>query len=78
MTVTAAPIVKPLTIAACSAPVVTVTVWEPVAAAGSMTMEAVALVELLTVTGPGCPSAAPPTAMPAPKLATVVPCTKCV
>ena len=34
---------------------------------------AVKLVALLTVTGPNAPAAAPPTAMPGPKLAFVVP-----
>ena len=33
---------------------------------------AVKLPELLTVTGPGCPTAAPPTLIPGPKLASVV------
>src|ERR1035438_2799610 len=69
---------KPLASVACSAPVVTATVWVPVAAEAPMAISAVALVGLATVTGPGCPAAAPPTAMPGPKLATVVPCTKCV
>ncbi len=74
----AAWIVKPLASVACSAPVVTVTVCEAVAAAGPIAIKAVAVVELFTVTGPRCPSAAPPTTYAWPKLATVVPCTKCV
>jgi hypothetical protein len=48
----AAWMVKPFASEACSAPVVTVTVWEPVAAEALMAISAVALVALMTVTGP--------------------------
>ena len=74
----AAWMVKPLTSEACSAPVVTVTVWAPVAAEAPMAISAVASVASVTVIGPGCPAVPPPTAMPGPKLATLVPWTKCV
>src|SRR5437868_7222171 len=43
-----------------------------------MATTAVAVVALATVTGPNPPDGPPPTATPAPKLATVVPCIKCV
>ena len=61
-----------------SVPVVTVTVRAPMAAAVSMVSEAVADVREFTVTGPAAPRAPPPTEMPAPKLATVVPLAKLV
>src|SRR5579864_4618413 len=43
-----------------------------------MVICAVALVGLVTVTGPGWPSVPPPTDVPGPNVAIVVPCTKCV
>ena len=55
---------------ATSAPVVNVTLRAPVAADASMFSTALALVGELTVNDA--------TVMPAPKLAVVVPCTKCV
>jgi hypothetical protein len=59
-------------------PVLTVTARGPGDAAASITNCATALVALDTVTAPAEPSAAPPTEIPAPKLATVEPCTKLV
>ena len=60
------------------APVLTVTARGPGGAAASIPSCATAVVALDTVTGPAAPSAAPPTEIPAPKLATVEPCTKLV
>ena len=62
--------VKPLFRVTTSAPVVTVTLRAPAAAAGSMFSAAVAVVAELTV------SVA--TVIPAPKLAVLLPCTQCV
>ena len=59
----------------CSEPVATSVVRTPPAALPLIVTWAVALVGLTTVTGPRAPSAAPPTEVPAPKLATVDPCT---
>lgn len=61
-----------------SAPVSTVTVRAPTVAAGLMTNCAIALVGLFTVTGPDPPDGPPPTEIPSPKLASVVPWTKLV
>jgi hypothetical protein len=60
------------------APVVSLTVRVPRAAAGSMVNTTVALVALPTVGGPGRPSGAPPTLMPSPRLIVVCPCRKVV
>src|SRR5215469_13458282 len=61
---------KPLIRVATSLPVVTVTLRAPRAASGSTVMVAVAAVGEETVNGT--------TLTPGPKLATLVPCTKCV
>ena len=50
-----------------SVPVWIVTVRGPVAARGSMLIVAVKLPALETVTGPDCPTGAPPTLIPGPK-----------
>jgi hypothetical protein len=48
----------------------------PVEADRSMTTLAVALVGLVTLIGPAAPAAAPPTAIPAPNIACVLPLAK--
>ncbi|MDX2149374.1 MAG: hypothetical protein SFV54_01470 [Bryobacteraceae bacterium] len=63
---------------ACWAPVRTVTVRGPGAAEAVTWSWAVAVVGVVTVTGPKTPSAVAPTAMPGPKLACVEPWTKLV
>jgi hypothetical protein len=64
---------------ACSAPVVTVTgALNPGAAPESIVICAVAVEELVTVTGPAEPRDAPPTEIPGPKVACVTPCWKFV
>src|ERR1019366_1919574 len=70
--------VKALLKVAVCAPVATVTVRAPVAAAGSIVIVAVAVVGVATVTEPCWPSEAPATLIPAPKLASVWPWTKFV
>jgi hypothetical protein len=67
------PTLNPAESVAVCAPVLTVTLREPVDAAGSMTNCATATVALETVTGPKFPEAAPPTDTPVPKVATVEP-----
>ena len=69
---------NPAVSAAVCAPVLTMTVRGPGDAAAPITTCATAAVALETVTGPAAPSAAPPTEIPAPKLATVEPWTKVV
>jgi hypothetical protein len=59
-----------------SAPVVTTTWSGPTFAFEAITMLAVAVVRLVTVTVPAVPAAAPPTEIPGPKLAVVPPCKK--
>ena len=71
-------IVNPPAREAVCEPVVTVTVTAPAAAVELTAICAVAVVGLVTVTGPAWPCAAPPTETPGPKLATVVPCMKLV
>jgi hypothetical protein len=56
---------------ACCTPVATVIVRTPVDAEAEITKEALAKVEFVTVSGPYCPGAAPPTEIPGPKLACV-------
>src|SRR6202158_421395 len=64
---------------ACSTPVCTVTgVRKPTAAAASMAICAVAVVGPVTLMGPNPPAKAPPTEIPAPKLACETPCWKFV
>ena len=58
---------------AASEPVCTVTTRSPAAAAGPILNCAVALVGLFTVTGPAAPPRPPPTEIPGPKLACVLP-----
>jgi hypothetical protein len=65
--------VNPFDSEATSDPVVTLTVRGPTVALGSIVNDATAVVELFTMTGPELPSAAPPTEMPGPKLACVLP-----
>ena len=60
---------------ACCSPVLTVTVRAPTGAPCAAIC-ATALVALFTETGPNAPSAAPPTEIPGPKVATVIPCTE--
>jgi hypothetical protein len=55
-----------------------VTVRPPKGASAATFSVAIAVVEFTTVTSPGPPAAAPPTEIPAPKLAWVAPCTKFV
>src|SRR5580692_890176 len=74
----AAWMVKPPGTFSTSAPVVVITSTGPSDAPAEMIRLAVRLVALLTVTGPETPSAAPPTLMPGPKLAVVVPLTQLV
>jgi hypothetical protein len=71
-------IVKPFVSVSVWTPVSTVTVTAPSVAPAPMAKLATATVGLLTVTGPNAPAAAPPTAMPGPKLATVLPWKKLV
>jgi hypothetical protein len=71
-------IVKLLAKLTVCVPVTAVTVCVPTVAALSIAMVAVALVALVTVTGPYAPSAAPPTEIPGPKFACVVPWTNVV
>jgi hypothetical protein len=56
---------------ACCTPVATVIVRTPVDAEAEITKEALAKVEFVTVSGPYCPGAPPPTEIPGPKLACV-------
>ncbi len=69
---------KPFANETSSVPVRTRTARGPTTAAALIASCAVILVGLFTVTGPKPPSAAPPTDIPAPKLACVVPCEKLV
>jgi hypothetical protein len=62
----------------CSAPVLTATVRVANGALAEIVSDAVAVVALSTVTGPYAPDTPVPTATPGPKLASVVPCAKCV
>jgi hypothetical protein len=62
----------------CGSPVKTTTVCEIGGAFEPITKSATAVVGLVTVTGPRVPGAAPPTEMPAPKVAVVEPWTKFV
>jgi len=70
--------VKPFVIESVSPPVTTVTLLAPNVAVSLITMLAVALVALTTVTGPAAPAAAPPTEMFGPKAACDTPLTKFV
>ena len=70
--------VNPLMTVSTSAPVVTVTFCACSAAPAEITSEALAVVAPVTVIGPAAPTAPPPTAMPGPKLAVVVPFTQLV
>ena len=63
---------------ACCTPVATVIVRAPGCAPGAMTSCAVAAPALVTVTGPNAPAVPPPTAMPGPKFARVLPFRKLV
>jgi hypothetical protein len=77
--IVAAPLtVKPLISEGCSLPVCTEMVRAPSAALFATLTMAVAVVALVTVTGPKFPCRPEPMEIPGPKLATVVPCTKCV
>src|ERR1035441_10558477 len=67
----AASTVKALFKGSVCAPTVTLMVRAPSAAKGSIANWAVALVGLVTVSAPGCPSGAPATLIPGPKLASV-------
>jgi hypothetical protein len=69
---------NPFTKVGCWTPVAAVTVLKPGAVPASMDNCALAEVGLFTVTGPNPPGAPPPTLIPAPKLAWVLPCTKFV